>query len=403
MTWRVPECPFAIEWSAAVMEEIREAAMDAFFSLRHGGAEIGGVLLGTRRAGRVSILSARPLECEHALGPTFTLSERDYARLAELLADAHGWEPVGWYHSHTRSEIFLSDRDLEIHNRFFPDPWQIALVVRPHAMQPMRAGFFFREANGSIHADCSYSEFEVQPAPGAVAVQPAPPAVVQRPAPQAVAMQPASPVSPASASRPAPPAPHSRRWLVWVAIMLGVAAGPLVFKNGWARVFAAGRPASASLMAYDLNGQLQIHWDWAADPIRSAEAGTLEIKDGATRTVVALAKGQLQGGTLSYTRIGARVDVRLTLREPGGKAYEEFTSFLGQADRLPPDASVAALRRELLGQTGRMQELEKAVAGLRSTVKSGQERGQRRLDAPVRARPPGRARQGAILNTTPQP
>ena len=36
---------------------------------------------------------------------------------------------MGWYHSHTRSEIFLSDADLEIHNRYFPEPWQVALVL----------------------------------------------------------------------------------------------------------------------------------------------------------------------------------------------------------------------------------------------------------------------------------
>ena len=186
-TWQVPECPFPIEWSAAVLEEIRAAAMGAFFSLPHGGAEIGGVLWGTRAGGRVRILEARPLECEHALGPTFTLSAKDHARLATLLEEggrdlrAHGWEPVGWYHSHTRSEILLSAQDVEIHNRYFPDPWHVALVVRPHAMRPMRAGFFFREANGSIHAASSYREFLLQPAREPVVAQAVSPADASRP------------------------------------------------------------------------------------------------------------------------------------------------------------------------------------------------------------------------------
>jgi len=167
--WRVPECPFPIEWSAAVMEEIRVAVAEAFFSLPHGGAEIGGVLFGTHTGGVVRILAARSLACDHALGPAFKLSGSDHARLAALLEHgcddlrAQGWEPVGWYHSHTRSEILLSAGDLEIYNHYFPDPWHVALVVRPHAMRPMRAGFFFREAGGSVHADSSYGEILVQP------------------------------------------------------------------------------------------------------------------------------------------------------------------------------------------------------------------------------------------------
>ncbi len=349
---QAPECAFRIEWSAAVLEEIRAAAMDAFFSLPHGGAEIGGVLWGTRAAGAVRILAARPLECEHALGPSFTLSAKDHARLAALLADgcgdlrAQGWEPVGWYHSHTRSEILLSERDVEVHNRYFPDPWHVALVVRPHAMQPMRAGFFFRGADGSVRADASYKEFLLLPLAQPLAQLAREPAVEQ-------------PVSPVIAPSRKP----GRLW--WAAIALGMAALLLAFKNDWPRVFAAEKSPSVSLMAYDLNGQLQIHWDWAADEIRTAEAGTLEIADGATRTVVALEKQRLRSGTVSYVRIGARVDVRLALREPGGKVREEFTSFLGHAGVPQPERDQAV----------RIEALERAVAGLRWAIRRDGERG----------------------------
>ena len=75
----------------------------------------------------------------------------------ELLASPKrsrgGLRPVGWYHSHTRSEIFFSDADLEIHKHFFPEPWQVALVMKPHTFQPTRAGFFFREADGVIRGN----------------------------------------------------------------------------------------------------------------------------------------------------------------------------------------------------------------------------------------------------------
>jgi hypothetical protein len=40
--------------------------------------------------------------------------------------------------------------------------WQVALVVRPSTSQPARAGFFWRERDGLIHASASYHEFRLE-------------------------------------------------------------------------------------------------------------------------------------------------------------------------------------------------------------------------------------------------
>jgi nucleoid-associated protein YgaU len=40
---------------------------------------------------------------------------------------------VGWYHTHPRFGIFLSEQDLFIHQNFFNQPWQVAFVVDPVA------------------------------------------------------------------------------------------------------------------------------------------------------------------------------------------------------------------------------------------------------------------------------
>ena len=180
-TWAVPQCPFRIEYVPRVLDDIRLAVVDAFFSLPRGGAEIGGVLLGRLEDMRLVISDYLPLDCEHAFGPSFTLSQNDEAALRELLArrptngdgngHGNGSLPVGWYHSHTRSEIFLSEADQDIHRRYFSEPWQVALVLKPHTFHPMRGGFFFREPDGTMHAAASYQEFEVEPLP----VRPLPP------------------------------------------------------------------------------------------------------------------------------------------------------------------------------------------------------------------------------------
>ena len=38
---------------------------------------------------------------------------------------------VGWYHTHPSMGVFLSHYDTWLHSNFFPEPWQVALVVEP--------------------------------------------------------------------------------------------------------------------------------------------------------------------------------------------------------------------------------------------------------------------------------
>src|SRR5215831_8893685 len=166
---RVPECPFAIEYDPDVLEQIRRLALNAFRSLPHGGTEIGGVLFGTYAQDRVRIQGFRAVKCQYVFGPSFVLSERDLEGMATVVDDSHrepaleGLALVGWYHSNTRSDIHLSDQDLKIHDRCFPHPWQVALVVRPHTLEPSRAAFFFREGDGRIRSGRPYGELTLQP------------------------------------------------------------------------------------------------------------------------------------------------------------------------------------------------------------------------------------------------
>jgi proteasome lid subunit RPN8/RPN11 len=168
--WQAPQSPFQILYSRLVLEQIRLAVVDAYYLVPRGGVEIGGVLLGKYHDRQVEIIDDEPFECEHAFGPSFSLSPRDEECLKDVLAKVRnkssGLEPVGWYHSHTRSEIFLTEADLKIHDRYFPEMWQVALVVRPSTSQPARAGFFFREIGGSIHASASHHEFQLEPLRG---------------------------------------------------------------------------------------------------------------------------------------------------------------------------------------------------------------------------------------------
>lgn len=416
--WTVPQCPFPIEYSARVMDDIRLAVMDAFFSLPRGGAEIGGVLIGSFQNNRVTITDYVALDCEHAFGPSFTLSPRDEGKLEELLAanrQTPAGVPVGWYHSHTRSEIFLSDADLAIHKRFFPEPWQVALVLKPHTFQPMRGGFFFREPGGAIQAASTYRELTLdavpmrpvpsggmplpsetakpelrQPLGGAKVIDvsvthpvaPAP-ALEKPPAPKAVPPKEAEPkhtepepqpqaktLEPPSFLSP-PPEQRPRAWLKPMLIVLvGIGLGAAAYQGRqlwWPKLMGLFTPPAATdafaplgLSTIDAEGQLQIHWDRYSSAIRQATGGRLSITD--TNPVpreFKLDPVRLQSGNFTYVREGESVTVVLTLDEPKGQQLHEVSTFLGKLPKpatAGEDPEVRKQRDALAQETARLRQ-----------------------------------------------
>jgi len=186
-TWRVPLCPFRIECRAALLGQVRQEVEDAFNSAR-GRQETGGVLYGRNELGCIDIVAYRTLPCEHAMGPGFVLSANDERRLVNLIAacdtdpELKGMQPVGWYHSHIASRIFLSERDRQVHSRYFASSFQVALVLRPSAERATRAGFFFKESSGAMRTDSAYEEFVIESAPAIPEIYPSPAALAEVPA-----------------------------------------------------------------------------------------------------------------------------------------------------------------------------------------------------------------------------
>ena len=80
--WSVAGHSAQIEYALSVLDQIRAHAIEGFNKVPHGGIEIGGVLFGERGEKRVSILAARPLACEYALGPSFAGSVTPFNVLA---------------------------------------------------------------------------------------------------------------------------------------------------------------------------------------------------------------------------------------------------------------------------------------------------------------------------------
>jgi proteasome lid subunit RPN8/RPN11 len=66
---------------------------------------------------------------------------------------------VGWYHTHPRMGVFLSQYDTWLHDHFFPEPWQVALVMEPYTNV---GGFFVRQASGILDPGRCFGFYELE-------------------------------------------------------------------------------------------------------------------------------------------------------------------------------------------------------------------------------------------------
>jgi proteasome lid subunit RPN8/RPN11 len=404
-SWSVAESPITIEYTLVVLEEIRRAVTEGFQRLSRGGLEVGGVLYGTRENRTVRVLALREIDCEHARGPSFLLSEKDRGALAEQLVQdledprLEGMTCVGWFLSHTRGEIALTESDLEIYSTFFPAPWQVTLVIRPGRGSSMRAGFFVREADGTVKTGHSYLDFNfpdrLAGVLDAASLRDRRPGAERRRfpfsreeagaepslAPSRRHFSPALEPSP-SGPRLLPSPPPTRKW-GWLAAWLLLAIGLVVFGL---RYFTPRSYEPVSLSVIERDGQLQIEWNHTARPVTGAARGSLEIIDGKDTRTVALTPQDLASGRFTYVRNTGDIDVRMTVIDRSGSRVQEMSRFLGpppvkvnageveaiKQSRDEMEAEVARLRQQNGAQAARIQQLERTLRILQTRMGSDQ-------------------------------
>ncbi|HML18558.1 MAG TPA: hypothetical protein VK419_16120, partial [Bryobacteraceae bacterium] len=261
--WSPPGSPVRIEYSSALLRQVHiEAA--------HGDAL--GTLFGIRIDGGFRVVAARVSTGE------------DAHKNDPLLA---GLEPVGIFAARVRGEVFLTESDLErLENR------AVALVVAGE-----NAGFFVREADGSIQAIQSYQEF---PAPR--------PAQLRKPGPRKPDTWKPDTWKP-DTWKPGP------RKLRLVPAVLATCASVAVL---WGAFLVPRRSAPIALAVHAEDGQLRIAWNRAG-------RGSLEITDGDERSAISVSPD-----LASVTYAPRTGDVRIELRRNDGQ--HEETRFIGDGD-----------------------------------------------------------------------
>ncbi len=406
--WNVAESPIAIEYSLEALEQIRLAVQEGFQRLSRGGIEAGGVLYGAREGRTVRVLAQRPIPCEHTRGPAFLLSDQDKAGLTALLdrneSALQEMIVVGWYVSHTKSEICLNDSDLEIYDGYFAAPWQVTLVLRPGRYGGTRAGFFVRETDGSVKAQRSYLDFNVpdrtpnslERIPGDRApIRPGPADRTPQSRTQLLrASRMVDPVrEPPQTHREEPPTPRAaearldpprfqaprsidpptfqsapKRSLLWLWLVLWIVS--LAATGFGVRYFLDSTSVAESLglTATERDGQMQIEWNKAAKPIRTATRATLTIADGSTSKELPLNADELAKGTTTYVRHGAEVQIKLSVFAPDGKPSQESTRFLGREVNPKESEDLVAMRRQRDQLAAEVQRLEAGRESQRERV-----------------------------------
>jgi proteasome lid subunit RPN8/RPN11 len=128
------------------LDEVARDAIDEHVS-SDTHVEKGGILVGNvdDSTGRVTIVAAVPANRAVSAPASLTFTHEAWDEVNDILArDYPDHRMVGWYHSHPRFGIFLSEYDTFIQSNFFSMPWQLAYVVDPVLGN---AGFFGWESD----------------------------------------------------------------------------------------------------------------------------------------------------------------------------------------------------------------------------------------------------------------
>ena len=439
-SWQVEGLPRRIEYSLAMLEELRVYADEGFQKIPHGGIEVGAILLGEHDEAKVRIVEWRPMACDHARGPGFALSDSDRQALTESIEqcgkspELQGLVIVGWFHTHTRTKIFLSAEDQTIHESFFGEPWQIAMVMRPQKDQPASTGFFCKDGAGVMNGEDCLAEFAVRPdvkqslkprrasaaappnggriksgkpenmagLPEGVARHERP---MFRPAGDARLptegsgvgrsrhlFEPASddaggrpmggrprlatmPTPVAAAAEPITPPPS---WLtqrtMWAAsaLLLAVALG------GGLHLWRQGQTEqNAALKIEEADQSLQISWDNAAPAVASADRAVLRIVDGSTVRNVPLSLAAVRNGAVTYMRQADDVEVRLTLFRDNRQSSQGFARYVGSAGSATGTGVAAGGLDTTDAPSQQRLQLQSDLTRLRESLREESERAER--------------------------
>jgi TonB family protein len=240
--WEDPGDSIMIQVSLGLVERLG-AAVQQGLGAGPRGIEIGGILLGRTLPGfgrAVLIEDFELAPCEHLRGASYTLSPRNKRLLGGRLARRAPRQVVGYFRSQTRPGMYLDQDDFAVFSQYFPEPWQVFLLVKPAREGPAMGGFFFWE-NGDVNRRSPYRQFPfdcARLAEGGFPITGGQPATAPAPRPAPVLV----PKPAARAPRKLPPVP----WVVVpvIAVLFLIAGLFVSGDEAPARAIAAAKAST---------------------------------------------------------------------------------------------------------------------------------------------------------------
>lgn len=315
--WTDASKTYALHFSPEVIERLGIESSAAFEKVPRRGLEIGGILLGrAETVGNATtfwVEGFRPIESEHRWGPSYLLSERDFARLREEFEKSGGGS-VGVYRSQTRAkQLALDVADVNVFGQCFPTGNALFLMLSPALA---KAAFFSR-----ADADLKCVRELGLPAPGSVRLRRDPaPRPHHRPHNRPPRSLPAPAVEvPAKLGAKA----KTRSWYsaaLIVMLLLGASATSLTGLLTH-RVERAGGPGVVDVKVQPVGSSLHVHWDPTSPALRGAARVVLHVEDGDYRSDRDLAPAEIRRGTTTYESKSDEVLVRIDAYSSGPSAF----------------------------------------------------------------------------------
>ncbi|HYP05549.1 MAG TPA: Mov34/MPN/PAD-1 family protein [Bryobacteraceae bacterium] len=345
-----------LRYRAAVMEGLRRHAVDKFMSIPRGGLEVGGLLLGRVDGETIEVNDSEEFVVDYTNGPSYRFTAADTDKLRQRLQTSPE-QVVGWWHSHTRSEIDLSEEDLSLHREFWPAAHTVALVIKPFKFDPAQVAVYLPNSSSDPLAACARFALEgPKPKPREALVAASSPVVVP------IARRNSQT---AAVSRGG----HRRRAYAAVAGLVAVLLGA-----AWLAIPSRPPdppPQTLGLTLSNTADQLTVRWDRNAELIQSSVGGELIITDGPQTTRIPLAIDSLTGGTLAYMRRSGKVEVRLRARSRDNELHEDVAHFVGPEPQPRPEPitverQTAAADPNVVRMKAEMERLNGELARMRT-------------------------------------
>jgi hypothetical protein len=342
--WESPGTPVTVHLQLDVVDGLLAEVMSGFGVVPKRGAEVGGLLLGTiERGAQTTIIRVddyEPVPCSYKRGPCYLL---DREELGAFASSCSQWKPdpsraayaVGYFRSHTRDGLALGPEDLELLDRYFPDPVQVAMLIKPFVSKASTAAFFVRQNGAFPETTPLEFPFRRQEMMGEEAPTRRPltgrtprseygrPQLVDAPIERERPMfeRPLAPARDGWEPSTEHELPRVARWRgmwVWIPmsfifLLLGVLLGFQAALTMGSRNLSRPEAFSLALAATKAGDNLGIKWDHDAPPIRASQRGVLEIVDGTAVKSVDLDAAQLLNGSMTYHNSTPSVLIRLTV------------------------------------------------------------------------------------------